>query len=188
MLERRDKLFARGRIPVLVGAPAASILLEAHEIVEQLFPPGDQPLPLGRARRDRLRDCASQPGAEEDDGKREAERRSSRGTALWCGSPDSVSDTGWSAATLPPTPAMYTSPCAVMSCWVVSCGDDSFMSPTFLAITENSLNAAGNRCATSTVSLSDGNSQPTWTTVLPGGNGPWTVTRVPLALASGDEP
>ena len=53
---------------------------------------------------------------------------------------------------------------------------------------EKSPRAAGKLCVNSNTSLSVGSSKPIWTIVLPGGNGPCTVTRVPLTAASGDDP
>src|SRR5690348_11278505 len=70
----------------------------------------------------------------------------------------------------------------------VNCGDVIFMSPTFLAMTTSCCIEAGKACALSTVPLPTGYSAAPWMAVVPGGNGPATVTSRPLLLASGDEP
>src|SRR5207244_9545959 len=69
-----------------------------------------------------------------------------------------------------------------------SCDELILVSPSFLTITAYSVNAAGNRCTRSNDPEVTVNAVAIWTCVLPGGNGPFTVTRSPLTLARGDDP
>src|SRR6476646_2696385 len=76
---------------------------------------------------------------------------------------------------------------AVSCCWAI-CGDDTFISPSFLAITANDSSVAGNACWKSTAPSDNGRSIPIWTVVFPDGNGPPTRMWLPVLVASGDEP
>ncbi len=58
-----------------------------------------------------------------------------RGVGLWCGMPVTDMVSGWPAATGVPGAAMKVSPCAATSRCSVSCGEASFVSPTFFTMT-----------------------------------------------------
>ena len=88
----------------------------------------------------------------------------------------------------PPLPAMYIWPSAGISRWLAICGELIAVSPTFLTTTPSCEKVAGKVWEMLTEPSTAAISYATCTSVWPGGNGPWTVTRAPLTLANGDEP
>src|SRR3954466_12531987 len=87
-----------------------------------------------------------------------------------------------------PMPRTTDVPSMTASSLRSNCGDTRAREPAFFAITTICCRAAGKGCTSSTVPPPTGYSAATWMAVVPGGNGPATVTTRPLLLASGDDP
>src|SRR5262245_54131496 len=79
-------------------------------------------------------------------------------------------------------------PSIAVSCLRSNCGDDTVIAPSFFAMNTGCSNLAGKLWLNVTLPVVTGNVPPISIGVLPGGNGPLTLTRGPALDAIGDDP
>ena len=97
---------------------------------------------------------------------------------------DSATVSGVPAGSVGPSPTQKRFPFSTCrSAFSATCGDETTMLPVCWTTTSTCCSATGQTCDTWNSELSKSSVKPTWTLVVPGANGPSTVSTSPLTEA-----